>query len=86
VGGAPERRSLGIAARRIEVVELDADPGGDDVELVWDGVERALRVGGEPASEGGAELDEIARGRYDTYVVNAQRLEGSLWEVSVTPL
>ncbi len=76
----------GVAARRIEVVELHADPGGDDVELVWDGIERALRVDGEPASEGGVGLDEIARGRYDTYVVSAHRLEGNLWEVSVTPL
>jgi hypothetical protein len=76
----------GVAVRRIDVVELQADPGGDEIELVWDGVERAVRVDGEHVREGGEELDDIGRRRHATFVVSARRLAGSLWEIAVAPL
>ena len=41
-------RVWAVAVRRIETVELSDDPGGDFVELAWDGVERTVRIDGEP--------------------------------------
>ncbi len=76
----------GVAARRIDVIELDVDPGGDDVELVWDGVERVVHVDGSRAAAAVDQLDAIGRRRFATFVVTAHRLEGALWEVDVAPL
>lgn len=75
-----------IAARRIETVELLRDPGGDAIELVWDGTERSVRVDGEPTLAGVPELERLGAGRSPAYVVTASRLTGSTWEVTVTPL
>jgi hypothetical protein len=75
-----------IGAKRIEIVELARDPGGDNVLLVWDGVERAVRIDDEPTLAGVPELEQLATARHGTYVVTATRLVGSVWEVSVAPL
>jgi hypothetical protein len=75
-----------IAARRIETVELLRDPGGDAIELVWNGTERSVRVDGEPTLAGVPDLERLGAGRSPTYVVTASRLTGSTWEVTVTPL
>jgi hypothetical protein len=74
-----------IAARRIETVELADDPGGDEIELSWDGVERAVRIDGRPTLAGVPELERLAA-RHDTYVVTATRIDGQVWEVAVSPL
>jgi hypothetical protein len=73
-------------AHRIDVVELEDDPGGSEAELVWDGVARSLRVDGTPSLGTNAELEAIGRARSSTYVVFAKRLAGPLWAVEVTPL
>jgi hypothetical protein len=75
-----------VAARGIETVELRDDPGGDSVELAWDGVERSVRIDGEPTLAGVPELERVAAGRHRVYVVTAGRLVGSVWEVSIAPL
>lgn len=75
-----------IGARRIEVVELADDPGGDDVVVVWDGRERSVRRDGEPTLAGVPELERLGASRHDAYVVRATRLAGSVWEVDVAPL
>jgi hypothetical protein len=83
------RRPQGIwavAARRIETVELVDDPGGDALELAWDGVERTVRIDGEPTLAGVPELERLGAARHDAYVVTAARLTGSTWEISVAPL
>ena len=75
-----------VAARRIQTVDLAADPGGDAVEIAWDGVERSVRIDGEPTLAGLPELERLGASRYGTYVVTAARLAGVTWEVSVAPL
>lgn len=74
-----------IAARRIETVELDEDPGGDAVEVSWDGVERTVRIDGRPTLAGVPELERLGE-RHARYVVTAARIDGRVWEVAVSPL
>ncbi len=75
-----------VGGRSIVVVELRDDLLGTALELTWDGAERSLRVDGEPSLGSVPELEALARGRYDTWVVRAQRLRESFWEVEVDPL
>lgn len=75
-----------VGARRIETVRLAVDPGGDAVELVWDGTERTVRIDGEPTLAGVPELERLGASRYRAYVVTATRLEGRDWELAVAPL
>lgn len=79
-------RTWVVAVRRIEVLELARDPGGDEVELAFDGAERSVRLDGEPTLAPVPELEALGAGRYDAYVVRATRLEGAVWEVEVAPL
>ena len=81
-----ERSVWAVAVRRIETVELANDPGGDFVELACDGLERSVRIDGEPTLAGIPELERIGSERHAAYVVTAARLVRSTWEVSVTPL
>jgi hypothetical protein len=76
----------GVAARRLHVVELSTDPGADEVELVWDGVERVVRIDGVRTGVAVEELDAIGRRRFPAFVVTAHRIVGDLWEVDVAPL
>ncbi len=75
-----------IAARGIDTLELEVDPGGEAVELAWDGVERTVRIDGEPTLAGVPELERLGASRHAAYVVTAARLTGSTWEVTVAPL
>jgi len=74
-----------VAARRIETVELD-DPGGDRVEIAWDGSERTVRIDGEPTLGGVPALERLGAARHATYVVTAARIVGEIWEIAVSPL
>ena len=74
-----------VAAREIDVVELTFG-GGDEIELVCDAGARELRVDGTPST---AEIPEFARAEEalgSAYVVQADRLDGSLWEIRASPL
>jgi hypothetical protein len=73
------------AARRIEVVEL-ADLDGDELTLTFHEGSRTLEVDGRAEFGSVPELERVAGARFDSYVATASRLEGDLWEVSVTPL
>jgi len=81
-------RLWAVGARRIEVARLEPDPGGDDLELTWDGTSLALVVNGVPAGPSRASaLERIARERErGSYAAHAHRLEGDLWEVLVLRL
>jgi hypothetical protein len=73
-----------VAAREIDVVELTLR--GDEIELVCEGGVRELRVDGEPSS---AEIPELARAEEalgSDFVVQADRLDGDLWEIRASPL
>jgi len=83
------RRDAGIwvvGASRIRTVVLVADPGGDSVEVAWDGRERSVRIDGEPTLAGVPELERLGAERHATYVVTAARIHGPTWEVFVAPL
>ena len=73
-----------VAARRIEVAELDAP--GDEVELVVNQGERALTVDGERAFGSVPEFERLGEREGASYVVRARRLDERLWEVEVNPL
>ena len=75
-----------VAARGIETVRLDDDPGGMRLELTWDGNERTVRIDGEPTLAGLPELERLGAARHTSYVVTASRLEGRVWEILVAPL
>jgi hypothetical protein len=75
-----------VAARRIETVELEDAPAGDDIELAWDGSERTVRIDGEPTLGGVPALERLASARHSTYVVTAARIAGEIWEIAVSPL
>ncbi len=75
-----------VAASRIRTVALADDPGGDSVEVAWDGMERTVRIDGAPTLAGIPALERLGALRSATYVVTASRLAGRVWEVSVAPL
>ena len=47
-----EGSSWAVAARRIETIELLDDPGGDTVDVAWNGTERTVRIDGTPTLVG----------------------------------
>ena len=73
-----------VAARRIEVTELD-NPG-DEIEVVAAGGERSLTVDGAREFGSVPELERIGSRLGDSYVVRARRLDERLWEVEANPL
>lgn len=75
-----------IAARRIELVELEDDPGGDEVTLTVRGGEHEVLVDGARTFGSVRELERLAEGRFEAYSVRAERLDGDLWEIEVSPL
>jgi hypothetical protein len=75
-----------VAARGIDVLEV-AFENGDEVELASIGGELDVRVDGEPWQGHIPALEragEAADG--EDYVVQAERLDGDLWEVRASPL
>ena len=81
-----DERVWTVAVRGIETIELTRDPGGSFVELAWDGVERSVRIDGEPTLAGVPELERLGAERNVAYVVTAARLVDDVWEIGVTPL
>jgi hypothetical protein len=75
-----------VAARGIDVVEIADDPGGDVVQLVWNGAERTLLVDGVPSLARVRELEALAPARAEAYVIDGERLDGALWEIRRTLL
>lgn len=83
------RRSVGlwaVGAHRIRLAELVADPGGDEIELAFDGRERSVTIDGSPTLAGVAELERLGESVGRAYVVTARRLDGRVWEVAASPL
>jgi hypothetical protein len=73
------------AARRIEVLEI---PGveGEELMLTMQSGTKTLTVDGRSEFGTVPELERFASERYDSYVAEAKRLEGDLFEVRVSPL
>jgi hypothetical protein len=75
-----------VAARGIDLLDVDFD-GGDEIELSSIGGTIEVRVDGEPWTGHIPELEhagEAAEG--EDYVVQAERLDGQVWEVRASPL
>jgi hypothetical protein len=77
-----------IGAVAIETAELEPDPRGEALTLIWDGDMPTLVRDGFPADPATASaLREVAARRIvGPYAASARRLEGTVWEVSVLPL
>jgi hypothetical protein len=75
-----------VGVRRIEVIELPDVPDGDELTLTARDGERTLTVDGAQIFGTQPALEELGSARGDSYVVQAQRLTGNLWEVRVVPL
>lgn len=75
-----------VAASKIEVVDLEPDVAGDEIELVSRAGERTLTVDGARSFGSAPRLERLAEKRSADYVVHASRLDGSLWEVKISPL
>lgn len=76
----------GVAARRIEVVDLPAGTPGDEIVLSVSGDERSLTVDGEPSWHRIPALEALGAARGDSVVVRAERLSDVAWEVEVAVL
>jgi hypothetical protein len=75
-----------VAAEAIDIVELDRELEGEELELTVRGGERMLIVDGAPAFGSTRELERLGEERGDDFVVRASRVDGDLWEVRVLPL
>ena len=75
-----------VAARRIEVVEVPDAPGGDELVVSVSQGARELLVDGQPGFGSVPKLERLGEARYESYVVRAERLDGDLFEVRVSPL
>ena len=75
----------GVAARAIDVVELHFEDG-DEIELVENEGSTELRVDGEPRNEPIPELERAGETLGSDFVVQADRLDGDLWEIRVSAL
>jgi hypothetical protein len=75
-----------VGLRRIQVVELHDDPEGEELTLTVRDGERVLLVDGAPTFGSIPALQQLGAAKGNSYVVQARRLEGALWEVRVTAL
>jgi hypothetical protein len=73
------------AARRIEVLEIPGVEGEELMLTMQDGT-KALTVDGRSEFGSVPELERFASERYDSYVAEAKRLEGDVFEVRISPL
>jgi len=75
-----------VAASKIEVVDFEPDVAGDEIELVVRAGERTFTVDGARVFGSAPQLERLAEKRSADYVVHASRIDGSLWEVRISPL
>ena len=75
-----------VGARKIDVLELRPDVEGETIELSSVGDERTLTVDGASSFGRIPQLEAAGESRAPDYALRARRLDGSLWEVDVTPL
>jgi hypothetical protein len=74
-----------VAANQIEAHELPGVPG-EEITLTLQGMDRELLVDGVEVEESMPALEQLAEERYDAFVLEAERLDGDLWEVRISPL
>ena len=70
-----------VGARQIEVVQI-AFPDGDRFTLSRHGDDEELRVDGEPSDAAvPSQLERLGEARGGSFYVEAERIDGDLWEV-----
>jgi hypothetical protein len=79
-------RRFAVAARAIETIEVPEQVDGDEVELTSYGGAREIRIDGERTFGSISTLEAFAARRFAQYVLRAQRLDGTIWEVRLAPL
>jgi len=72
-----------VAANRITVVQLDVDPGGEMIDLAVRAGERTVLVDGARSFGSVAALEQLLDG---DGAVHAERLDETLWDVTVSRL
>jgi hypothetical protein len=76
----------GVAANRIEVLELPEIREGDEITLTVREDERELIIDGEEHQGTVPSLEAFAAARYPSFAARAQRIDEDLWEVGVFAL
>jgi hypothetical protein len=76
----------GVAAMRVNVVEVPEDIPGDQVDLVVNDGERAIHVDEAETKTEVPSLEQFAAQQFGSFVLRAIRLDETLWEVTVLPL
>lgn len=77
--------SWAIAAEAIRVVELP-DQRGDALEITDRAGQRELKIDGARSFGSVPRLEQLAGAEFADYAVQAQRLDGDLWEIRIDPL
>jgi hypothetical protein len=81
-----EGTTWAVGARAIEVLRIEEEVAGDELALTVHEGRRELRVAGESVFGSLRSLERWAAEEHDSYAVHAERLDGDLWEVRLSPL
>ena len=76
----------GVAANRIDVIEVPEEIDGDTVSLAVQGDQRTLLIDDRPGWSDVPTLEGYALERHREFVLHAERLDGDLWSVKVNAL
>jgi hypothetical protein len=76
----------GVAANRIDVVEVPEEIEGDTVSLAVQGEERTLLIDDRPGWNDVSTLESYALERHRDFVLHAERLDANLWSVRINAL
>jgi hypothetical protein len=76
----------GVAARRTQIVELEDDVSGDEIDMVVTDESRKVAVDGVESDATVPGLEAFAAQQFGSFVLHATRLDDTLWEVTVLPL
>jgi hypothetical protein len=74
------------AAFGVDVVEVPEELPGDTVSIAVQDGERTALVAGQRHSDRIQSLEQFAEADFEAYVLEATRLDGPLWEVTVNAL
>jgi hypothetical protein len=83
---ARDDQHWGVAANRIEVLELPEVADGEELTLTVRGDERELVIDGTEREGTVPSLEAFAAARSPSFAVSAQRIDEDLWEVRVFAL
>jgi hypothetical protein len=76
----------GVGAKRIQVAEIPFSQG-ERLQFSLSGDDREFHVDSEPShAPCPPELERVGEALGDSFYVEAQRIDGDLWEVKVSPL